>query len=232
MIVAEPERFTESVLGQQYVACRDRSNRWMQEVERCAGDDVCAAESLLANRHPLVDIAERILINDLLVRTWSAVLVMVDRTNSLNRIEPMARNTHLNQMVVRHRVLSRLVSATGPSRDEVNHVNAVREKVERWTDMLVGQLRPDVQKDFAFQPSRAQDFASTYNSDGSQGPESHVWRLVLTGIRSAFQREVPNSSLVSADDRTVITAILSSLSPAVTQLTPGELGPRVGTLNP
>lgn len=230
LIAAEPSRFSDAVIGQQYIACRDRSNRWMQEVERSASTDAHTAESLLANRHPLVDIAERILVNDVLIRSWAAVLVLVDRSHEAGRIESMARNTHLNQMVIRHRVLSRMVSATGPTKDETSHVNTVREKVERWTDMLMSQLDADVRKDFAFNPKRADDFATTYNDDRAHGPESHVWRLVLTGIRSAFQREVPESSLVSADDRVVISTILAGLSPEVTQVTRDELGPHVGSL--
>ena len=135
-------------------------------------------------------------------------------------------------MVIRHRVISRVLSATGPTREEIQHINSVREKVERWTDMLIGQLDPEIHEDFAFQPSRANDFATTYRRDGIEGvgPGSHVWRLVLTGIRSAFSRTVPGSSLVSADDRNLITSILAGLSPEVTKLTRDELGPRVGSL--
>lgn len=230
LISNEPALLSDDIIGQQYIACRDRANRWMTEIERTSKTDAFSAECLLANRHPLIDLSERILVNDILIRSWAAILVLVDRRASASRLESIARNLHLSQMVLRHRVISRVLSATGPSREDVKHVSAVRERVERWTDMLLGQMDDEVRKDFAFQPERARDFAKTYGRTGEPGPDSHVWRLVLTGIRSAFLRAVPDSSLVSADDRNLITAILAGLSPKVTQLTRDELGPRVGSL--
>ena len=229
-IAREPDRVSDEVLGQLYIACRDRSNRWMGEIDRCASQDGFLAEALLANRHPLVDLTERILINDILIRTWSAVLVQIDKTNKLNRIESLARNLHLGQMVLRHRVLSRVLASTTVTPDEIKQVNAVREKVERWTDMLIGQLDRRVQKDFAFQPDRAADFEKTYTRKGTKGANAHVWRLVMTGMRAGFKRCLPDSSLVSADDRNVVTTILAALSADVTNVTREELGPRVGTL--
>lgn len=229
-IADDPTRVNEEVLGQLYIACRDRSNRWMTEIDRCASQDGFLAEALLANRHPLVDLTERILINDILIRTWAAVLVRVDKANKLERIESLARNLHLGQMVLRHRVLSRVLASTTITSDEIKQVNVVREKVERWTDMLIGQLGIDSHKDFAFQPERAADFEKTYTRRKTDGPNAHVWRLVLTGLRAGFKKCLPDSSLVSSDDRNVVTTILAALSPDVTSLTREELGPRVGTL--
>ena len=231
-ICAEPSRLNDDIVGQQYIACRDRANHWMGEIDRTGGSGSFSAESLLASRHPLIDLAERILLNDVLIRSWASVLVLVDRSHTGQNLESIARNLHLSQMVIRHRVINRVLSATGPTREEVQHINGLRERVERWTDMVIGQLDPDIREDFAFQPSRATDFATTYSRDGMQGagPDSHVWRLVLTGIRSAFCKTVPGSSLVSSDDRSLITSILAGLSPEITKLTRDELGPRIGSL--
>lgn len=231
-ICAEPLLLNDDIVGQQYIACRDRANHWMGEIDRTSGSGSFSAESLLASRHPLIDLAERILLNDILIRSWASVMVLVDRSNKVQNLESIARNLHLSQMVIRHRVISRVLSATGPTREEIQHINGLREKVERWTDMLIGQLGPQIQEDFAFQPSRAKDFATTYSRDGVEGagPDSHVWRLVLTGIRSAFSKTVPGSSLVSSDDRNLLTSILAGLSPEVTKLTRDELGPRIGSL--
>ncbi len=230
LIAAEPERLTDDVLGQQYIACRDRSNRWMQEIDRYSGTNAFSAESLLARRHPLADLAERILINDVLIRTWAATLALADLTSESRRTATIARNLHLGQMVIRHRVLSRVVASSGPTRSEVNNVNSVREKAERWADMLIGQLGHDLARDFAFQPRRAEDFSRCYHADDKQRQSSHVWQLILTGVRSAFHSQIPESAVVSGDDRTVISTILAALSPEVTLLTRGELGPRVGSL--
>ncbi len=230
LICAEPGRLDADTVGQIYIAARDRSNRWMQEIKRASETDAFTAESLLANRHPLVDLAERILLNDLLIRTWAGIMVSVDHVNETKSLESIARNIHLSQMVSRHRVISRVLSSTALTPADASHVNCIREKVERWTDMLMGQLSSEVHEQFAFQPERAADFANTYNHDRQPGPDSHVWRLVLTGVRSAFSRDIPDSSLVSPDDRNLITAILAGLSPEVTKLTRDELGPRVGSL--
>lgn len=230
LICAEPSRLDADVVGQIYVAARDRSNRWMQEINRTSESDAFSPESLLARRHPLVDMAERILLNDILVRTWAGIMVSVDKVNEQATLGAIARNLHLGQMVLRHRVISRVLASNAVTSEETAHVNGVREKVERWTDMLMGQLEKSVRAQFAFQPDRADDFANTYSRDNKTGADSHVWKLVLTGVRSAFGRDIPDSSLVSADDRNLIMTILAGLSPAVTRLTRDELGPRVGTL--
>ncbi len=230
LIAAEPSRITDDIIGQQYIACRDRANHWMQEVDRTSGAEAFSAESLLASQHPIVDLAERILVNDVLIRSWAAVLTMTDRTHSVGRMDSIARNMHLGQLVLRHRVLSRVLANSGATNEEIKHVNVVREKVERWTDMLIGQLDPTASKDFAFQPDRASDFARTYSNSAESGPDNAVWKLILGGIRSAFRKEIRDSSLVSPDDRAVITAILAGVGPEVTRLTLPELGPRVGSL--
>lgn len=227
-ICKEPERLNDHIVGQQYIAARDRANRWMQEINRTSTTEGFSAESLLAGVHPLVDIAERVLVNDVLVRTWAAVLTLVDRVNDLQQYECFARNIHVSQMVIRHRALTRVQGSVAPTPREAEHIKTVRQKVERWTDMLLGQLDPEVRKEFAFQPDRADDFAKTYIR--REDDRRYVWKLILSGLRNAFSNLVPDSSMVSRDDRRVLTSILAGLSPDITQLTPEELGPQVGSL--
>lgn len=232
LIAAEPSRLTDEVIGQQYVACRDRANNWMRELERANGAEAFSAESLLANQHPLVDLTDRVLTNDMLIRTWCAVLMLTDRTHELGRFESIAKNIHLSQSVLRNRALRQTLENSAPTPTEVNHVNAMKTKVERWTDLILGQLPEDIRVQFAFDADRARDFAQTYQLVDPRGPKNPVWGLVLAGIRTAFHRELPESSLVSPDDRTVLTSVLAALSPTITRLTLDELGPRAGTLKP
>ncbi len=232
LIAAEPSRLTDDIIGQQYIACRDRANNWMGELERTKGAGAFSAESLLASQHPLVDLVDRILTNDMLIRVWASVLSMIDRTHEMGRFESIAKNMHSGQLVIRNRALRQISDNSALTSEELKHVEAMKTKVERWTDLLLGQLPQAVSQQFAFDAGRARDFASTYQLIDPRGPRNPVWSLVLGGVRTAFHRELPHSSLVSADDRAVLTSILAGLSPNVTRLTYGELGPRSGSLKP
>lgn len=219
-IATHPEQVTQEAIGRVYLAFRDRSNRLLQEVDHATRADELFGGSA-HGPHPLISLGRRILINDLLVRVWCAIAVHVDETRETKEIAPIARNVHLNQMILRHRVLSRILAARTTTARDIAGINSLRERVERWCDMLLGQLPVSARQSYAFDSRRVSDFGTAYGRE--PGPSNHAWPLVLAGLRGAFERDLPASECVSPDDRAVLIALLRTVNTQVTWISNEEL---------
>jgi hypothetical protein len=73
-------------------------------------------------------------------------------------------------------------------------LNRLRRGAERWTDLLLAQLYESFDvEEFAFVPDRAEEFAGDLRHEERLGG-GLAWQLVLSSLRSAFQRTAASPS--------------------------------------
>ena len=108
---------------------------------------------------------------EMLTKVWSATMVMHDQAQHCDELGNIAHSIHIGHVEAKNRAMRLLLEDPNANPEVFDRLNKLRRKVERWTDLLLGQL-PDLEiaMQFAFQPNRVRDFgeeSTQYNSNES-----------------------------------------------------------------
>lgn len=138
----------------------------------------------------LEPILGEILVSEVLTRVWGALLTGTDQALSIKHYEPIARHVLLGHLDARQRGLNLLLNDTVLHPEHLSGIDRLRRKVERWSDLLLGQMLPHCKiDDFVYDMETAQDFAESYQAESQLRPREQVWSLILSGLRLAFTAE-------------------------------------------
>lgn len=124
---------------------------------------------------------------EMLIRIVTAVFTAADQRRNQCQAEPIARSLFLSFLDVKRLVLLVLVSEKHLSMDSLKRINRTRRTIERWTDLLLGQLvlRFGVEE-FAHNISRAKDFGEDQSSQTNPTHPTQIWDLIKAGLRISF----------------------------------------------
>lgn len=184
-----------------WVASKCRLDRWTRELKRLSIEAAGPRNAVgHASRSLLAGLIEEVLAGEVLTRVWTAAMCAYDRMRGTAVVEPVARSVLLGNMEARHRVLKLLVSGSVLAPEEGLRLNQVRCRTERWTDVLVAYLARylDV-SEFAFDPSRARDFADDLSHQAAEQGGRFIAPLVMGALQAAFHHGLlpasPNADL-------------------------------------
>ena len=157
--------------------------------------------------------ASEVLISDLMCRAWGAILVASDRARGICDAEPIARHIFLRQMEGRQEVLQLMVDGPGVAVDQVLHLDRLRRRLERWTDLVLGHLlaQYDLQE-FAFDVERSLDFGREQLSAWNTPKHDRLWQLYLLCIRGGFGERVQPLPLHSRLRSEAVRSMLACFS--------------------
>jgi len=195
-----------------WTASKCRLDRWARSLK---GFSAATDPQQRRRQWPNVrGVLEEIITSEVLTRVWTAVLCAHDWHRAVDQAEPVARSVLIGHLEARHRVLSLLVRGTAMDAEAAVKLNRLRQRAERWTDLLVGYLLGlhDVRQ-FAVDPDRAEDFAADlrYRSDLTGG--RHAWPLVLASLRAAFRQGLSPGSPNADLNAQIATSILACFPP-------------------
>ncbi len=162
--------------------------------------------------HERVGLARSILVAELLTRVWSTVLVARDTARSENSVGEMVRNVFLGQQEARREVVQMLSNENRLPTPEAASVEQLRQRVERWTDLLLGPLvlKYDV-TGFVFDEERARGSVRSEAEQIFGKPAAAIDRLTLIGLSRAIPRDPNDDHVGSALDAAVAQSVLSAL---------------------
>ncbi|MCX7419301.1 MAG: hypothetical protein NT013_07160 [Planctomycetia bacterium] len=142
----------------------------------------------------VLDIAEQVLITEMLTRVWGTVLTACDLQRDQRHCAQIARSVLNTHQQCRVSVLRLLVHANSVPSERMAELDRLRRRVERWTDLLIG---PYVERfgepldAFAFDLRRARDFGEEQSASRFQTTSQPTWTFLLAGLRSAFPQKKP-----------------------------------------
>lgn len=124
---------------------------------------------------------------EMLIRIVTAIFTAADQRRNQCQAEPIARSLFLSLLEVKRLLLLVLVSEKHLSLDALKRINRSRRSIERWTDLLQGQLvlRYGIEE-FAHDAARAKEFGEDQSSDANATRPVHVWDLILAGLRTSI----------------------------------------------
>ena len=123
IFIEQREEVTTEAIGDYYILSRNRFNRWMRDLDDLGRgvslQDPLHLVGLITGRPATRGITEQILINEMVTRVWTVLLLARDAHNGIDRIRPVARNIHMGHMAVRHKALGVVLSDEGLMPDDL-----------------------------------------------------------------------------------------------------------------
>lgn len=198
------QRLVAADLEEYWVASKARFDRWARALRQLA-DAPQPTEAVLS-------LADEILTGELLARIWLAAAKAVDQRHQQCEVEPIARSIYLGQIEASNRLL-KLMTGGVIAGDALKKAQAIRQRTERWCDVLLSQLPPEwPTAELAVDAERFADFAAEYQ----QLPDRRAttWALIETALGSAFPPPGPASPNADLNAR-LAGGVLACLTPEV-----------------
>jgi hypothetical protein len=129
-------------------------------------------------------VVQEILLSELLTRIWSATVLTHHGYHKSDELSGLAHSVHLSHLEARNRAVRILLSGRAANEKAFDRMNALRRRLERWTDLFLGQLpygEPAAM--FSFDRNRVKDFYSEQKE--ILGPEYEIRQKVLMASFSA-----------------------------------------------
>jgi hypothetical protein len=144
------------------------------------------------------DVLVDALAGGLVSRVWGAILTATDRVSGDTRGGPIAASVLAQDALIRNRILQLMIDAPGDVGDEIDALDRLRRRLERWTDLLLGWLvRRFKVSTFAYDPERAWEFGEDQFPDGWGIREAAAWDLHFVCLRTTMpDAQLPGGRLL------------------------------------
>ena len=214
IFIEQQDEVTTEAVGDYYILSRNRFNRWMRDLDDLERgvqiQDPLHLVGLISGRPATRGIVEQILINEMVTRVWTLLLLARDAHNGIDRIRPVARNIYMGHLAVRHKALGVVLSDDRLTPIDLLAIDKLRKSAERWTDLLCCSIMGQYDLwDFAFDKERSREFLRDRTDQSGLSHRSRGWVLILAGLRHSFQEEEGLSASVHNDDRRLIRLMLN-----------------------
>jgi hypothetical protein len=197
---------------QYWAASRCRLERWGRSLKtlRTGNTDEPKHGRRAAQLTRGCGVLEEILTSEVLTRVWAAVLTGYDRCHTSMECEPIGRSILVGHVEARNRALKILVEGPGINSEEAVALNRLRQRAERWTDLLVGHLGIACDlSEFAHDPVRAREFSTELVE---RKDNRHVWALVLASLRAAFRQGLSMATPNADSNARIGASVMACLS--------------------
>ena len=158
LIIQGSETISASTCNEYWSQSKCRQNRWMTALKVFEKD--IQSENENHNPWPAIEIViQEIFLSEMLTRVWSAIMIIHDEVCQSDELGNIAHSIHIGHVESKNRAMRLLLVDPTSNSETFDRLNKLRRKVERWTDLLLGQLpQPEVASQFAFQTNRVKDF--------------------------------------------------------------------------
>ena len=215
VLIRDAVVISDTSIEDYWTASKCRLDRWGRALKSLSvklADAQPTSGCLISQQ--LRGVLEEILTGEVLTRVWTTVMCAYDRHRGTDRMEPVVRSILIGHLEARHRVLTLLVNGSGIDTEQAVKFNRLRQRTERWTDMLVGYLAGlhDV-SEFAIDPKRAEEFAEDISYRSRLPGGRHAWPLIQASLRAGFSKGLASTSPNADLNRQIAAAILSCFPP-------------------
>lgn len=192
LLIRGPVVVSAAAVDQYWLMSKYRFDAWGRLLKRYSNVAIQPSVGVLA---PIGAVVEEILTGELLTRVCTAVLCGYDRQRKQSELEPVARSVYVNHLEARNRALRLLMHAPGVRVEEAVALNKLRQRVEHWSDLLVGRLS-ELQEvsEFASDPRRAREFARELREQEAIAGDQTSWRVSMSAMRAAFHESLRHES--------------------------------------
>lgn len=212
-------RLSVQTIGDCYVISRNRFNRWMRLISSYSEPPRATPGNPRETRpalHPLVDLAQNVLLNEVAARVWLALLVAGDRFHRRNDTEALAKNLISGYQTVHRRTMEGVMHSESIAARQRRELQDLRKDTEIWTDLLCCDVMSHYDLwTLAFNPEDARHSCQQRLRGGFPSPENAAWRRLLIELRAAFSTVSGSSPVQHIEDRQLLRLMLSTFPSSV-----------------
>lgn len=160
MLVATSYWTASRIRVQRWVAALKMFEQDFQDTNADGVFDPNAADC--HNPWPALEIVvQEILVSEVLTRVWSAAVLAHDLYHQTDEMHGLAHSVHVSHLEAKNRAFRMMLRGQAADESAFDRMNALRRRMERWTDLFLGQLpEPAQASTFAFDKNRVKDFHS------------------------------------------------------------------------
>lgn len=104
-------------------------------------------------------VVQEILMSELLTRVWAATVLTHDWYHQQDEMHGLAHSIHVSHVEAKNRAIRILLKGRASNEAAFDRLNSLRRRIERWTDMFLGQLPNGEESSvMGFDRSRVIDF--------------------------------------------------------------------------
>lgn len=215
-LIHRPRPFAVKGIHRYWTASQCRLDRWGAALHQLTSQPRQAAAT-----GDLPSLLEEILVSDLLTRAWTAVAIAHDRArhdvDNGGDFEPAARSILESHEEARQRALHLILDIAALRADQATSLNRLRQRVERWTNMLVAHLLVELPHpaiaQVAFDPQGAAQTASHIAPYRDDAQRVGAWETIRVSVVSALRRPLTKPAQAELNTQ-IAAAILACLGPA------------------
>ncbi|QDV71473.1 hypothetical protein Poly24_52090 [Rosistilla carotiformis] len=214
-LLADGDSIPAAALQDYWIASRNRSTRWHQtlalhrEFERSG--NLTGLRAWWENQLPTL---EEILVSEILTRVYASLGHGLDAKLAEPEVYPVVHSVHVSHLEARNRVLGVMVSQRGASSEAVARLNRLRKTVERWTDVLVGQVAavfPEAAR-YGSVLERTLSFAEDGCDQAARTRQTQGW-LLMAAIRDSLLRQMSANAANPIENGKISDSVLVCLRP-------------------
>lgn len=210
-LVERSTSLTAESCNQYWTQSKCRQNRWMIALKMFEQDVRQSHQQ--HDPWPAIEIViQEIFLSEMLTRVWSAAMVAHDVRFASNELTGIAHSIHIGHLEAKNRAMRLLLEDESVDSETFEKINLLRRKIERWTDLLLGQL-PDIvaAQRFAFQANRVKDFAE--ENQETTNNEFTTRRVLYSAALAEDLRNFSNKFAANPDiNRKIVGGILACFS--------------------
>ncbi len=195
-----------------WTASKIRLQRWVASLKMFEND--FENPQMGHNPWPALEIVvQEILISEMLTRIWSATVLTHDWYHQQDEMHGLAHSVHVSHIEAKNRAFRILLHGRAANEEVFDRINALRRRIERWTDLFLGQLpQGDKASQFGFDRNRVIDFNREQRE--SSGPEFLTRQKVLAASFSTDLLRDPIPYTANPDlNRDIAAGVLACFPP-------------------
>lgn len=202
-------------IGDCYVISRNRFNRWMRLLASHSDPPPPTRRrdqrTIQPDLHPLVDLAQHVLLNETAARVWLALLVAGDRFHRRNDTEALAKNLISGYQTVHRRTIDLVMQSDSIAPLQRQELQDLRKDTEIWTDLLCCDAMAHYDLwTLAFNPDDAKHSCQQRLRGGFPAQSNPAWRRLLVDLRAAFSTVSGSKPALHTEDRQLMRLMLST----------------------
>jgi hypothetical protein len=210
-IVAGGGRIPLAANQQYWTAAKCRLDRWLRLLRQLAiAADAPLRPATLAWPR-VAPVLEEIFVGELLTRVWTAAAAAYDAVHTEQELEPVARNILAGHLDARRRLLALMAEGRAIELPEAVHLNQLRRRIERWTDLLLAHLAAATDVgELAFDSARARDFAEDLAHEAAHADRRLTSQILLAALDASLGATLSDRSPNADLNRRIGSAILAA----------------------
>jgi len=151
-----------------WTASKIRINRWITALKMFEQD----FNSPIKNHDPwpaMAILIQEILFSEMLTRVWAATVTTHDWYHNSDEMHGLAHSVHISHIEAKNRAIRVMLHGRSTNEKMFDQLNSSRRRMERWTDLFLGQLPSSEQAAlFAFDRNRGRDFINENQETAGQ----------------------------------------------------------------